>query len=141
MVTQQADALIGLKRLEAECLALPVEHRKHIYRVLLESINPQEQYSSTRGTELLKAMEAVLGEDIPIWSRIHRHVWGRACVVLQLYREGYTTDAIALMMGKTRATVIYLANKMRDALDMPASYYREVDWWHQFQEKLKTDKI
>ena len=120
-----------------QLLDLPVEDRVDLISILQTSLRRNRHTGGNRAEDLLDIMGDVMGEDIPLRDRTAKYVWGRAMVVYQLTREGYSLQKIGEMMGDiTHASVIHLRNKVQDMLYYPVAYRDVINIWKQFQDKL-----
>lgn len=137
---QPIDAMMSLAD---RCLELPYRERLSLCQALKDSIlkekNDPDHNHPNRGEFLLKKMEEILGEKIPVKSRESRYVWARAMVAYQLTQEGFTTMEVGRMIGKDHSTIIYLRDRMRDALSFRQAYWDIVKIWETFQKKINND--
>lgn len=126
--------------LKTICLELPYKERLNLCAALLESIKQERREgrnpNSTRGEVLLGYMAEILGEPIPHKSREPKFVWARAMVAYQLTKEGISTGEAGRMIGKDHSTIIFLRDKMQDALEYAYIFPDIIEIWKQFQKKI-----
>lgn len=137
---RQADAV---RTLVYRCLELPYRERLNLCQALRDSIIMEKKErrnpNANRGQILLDCMGEILGEPVPVKSRESRFVWARAMVAYQLTEEGITTNEAGRMMGKDHTTIMYLRNRMKDALAFPSMYQDIMPIWEQFKNKIEHD--
>lgn len=125
------------------CMELPYRDRLNLCQALKDSIirerKEKRQVHMNRGAVLLGYMRSILGREIPVNSRLSEFVWARTMVAYQLTTEGYSSNEIARMIHKDHATILYMRNKMQDALHYPNAYKDIIDIWMQFQNKIQDD--
>lgn len=132
-----------MKAIVRKCLDLPYHERVNLYQALRESVLKESggriPLNPERGAQLLGYMEEVIGEKIPVKSRVPRYAWARTMVAYQLLQEGFTTTQAGMMIGKDHCTVIYMRHKMEDALEMAFAYKDIIHIWKQFQNKIDNE--
>jgi hypothetical protein len=95
--------------------------------------------NASRGAKLLDLMGQILGEPVKLKSRESRYVWARAMVAYQMIQEGYSTFEVGKVLDKDHSSVIYLRNRMSDALAYEYAYQDIVDIWKRYQTLIKDD--
>ena len=131
---------LGDKQIDAKMtltdkiLGLPYQDRLSIYQALKQSL--RRPVDSNRGNVLLGYMEEILGEPIKLKSGLSRFVWARTMVAYQLTQERFSTLEIGRMLGKDHTTIIYMRDKMQDALSLPQAYRDILPIWNEFKKRI-----
>ena len=118
-------------------LGLPYQDRLSLFRSLKQSL--RRPVDSNRGNVLLGYMEEILGEPIKLKSGLSRFVWARTMVAYQLTQERFSTLEIGRMLGKDHTTIIYMRDKMQDALSLPQAYRDILPIWNEFKKRIDND--
>lgn len=126
-----------------QCLQLPNRERLNLCAALRDSIlqerRDKKPMNQNRAQVLLDMLSEILGEPIPVKSRLTRFVWARAIVAYQLLKEGYSTLESGRMLGKDHSTIIHMRDNMSYVLKFPSMYMDVINIWKQFQNKLQDE--
>ena len=129
-----------MNELTRQCLALSMEDREHLIRVLNDSIIDEIE-DDGRFHLLLKIATEIVGDGILSRSRDYNCVMGRKMIAWQMREEGYSLVAIGRRMGRHHATIIHLLDLMEDVFKSPGCFKTDVAYWKLFKKRLEEYDI
>ena len=91
-----------------------------------------------RYTKLLHVAEDVVGVKMDR-TRSYRSVLIRRFIACKMRDEDFTVCDIATAMGVHHATICHYLQQMRDCVDEPIFYARELDLYFKFVEYVKDE--
>ena len=92
------------------------------------------------GEKYIEAMRSVSGIDPAEKTRKREVVWCRNMIALQMCLDGFVQNDIAAVFGLGRPTIVHCINSMTAALDSPQLYWKEMEIWKKFREKVYSQK-
>lgn len=118
---------------------LSLEQKVELRDYITEQIDTSPLHNRGRFTYLLHKMEAVLGKNVRIVSRIPDDVWARTMIAYEMILEGYTYAEVGRQMEKDHSTVMHLKKKMEDAISLPRMYGDILPIWYTFKSTIDND--
>lgn len=117
------------KRLCGFCLYRQCTNRNHPQRTPVQV-----------GRSYAEAIRRVSGVDPLARTRKREVVWCRNMIALQMCLDGFVQNDIAEVLGLGRSSVVHCIDSMVTALDSPQIYWKEMEIWNKFREKLSLSK-
>lgn len=118
--------------IEEMCLLSKALHDTMLEKSGIEDVDVLNEI----GNKYVKAMNRIIGRNILDNRRDATLVWGRAFVIWQLFKDGFTEMQIGAMMGKDHSTIHHVKEKVKTAMKYPAAYRQEMKMWTDFQLEI-----
>ena len=129
-----------MNELTRQCLALSMEDKEDLIRVLNASIIDEIE-DDGRFHVLLKIATEIVGDGILTRSRDYNCVMGRKMIAWQMREEGYSLQGIGRRMGRHHATILHLLRLMEDMFKFPGCFKTDEAYWKQFKKRIKEYDI
>lgn len=109
-----------------------------LYRQCMQ--RPRKKNCLQAGKYYVDMMLRVSGVNALEKSRKRKVVWARNMIAMQMCLDGFVQNDIAEVLGLGRPTIVHCINSMVYALDNQQLYWREIEIWNKFREKVYSQK-
>lgn len=124
-----------MTELTRRCLAVSKDARRRLIKILTESLEEKES-GEERFEVLYKIVTGMVGEGMLTSCRDANLVIGRCLIAYQMRLENYSLQAIGKCLYKNHSSICCMCKKMKEALEYPHIYKREVSYWEDFKKRL-----
>ena len=124
-----------MKELTKQCLSLGYRARQRLIKILTDSLE-EKVSGEDRFEKMYKIVSGMVGDGLLTSSRDADLVLGRCVIAYQMRQELYPLYTIGKCLCRDHSSVCCMCKKMKDVMDYPEIYKREMKFWKQFKEEL-----
>lgn len=101
---------------------------------------PRAKNRLQAGQYYVDMMRRVSGVNALEKTRKREVVWSRNMIAMQMCLDGFVQNDIAEVLGIGRPAIVHCIDSMVYALDNQQTYWREIEIWNKFREKVYSQK-